>query len=67
MHGKTCAGTWVTGTGKDGNARDVYLYHVSDNDECMARYGSQAVVLQTALNPVGMHVKSSCSGRARTS
>jgi saccharopine dehydrogenase-like NADP-dependent oxidoreductase len=52
MHGKTCAGTWVRGTGEDGNAREVYLYHVADNDETMARDGSQAVVWQTAINPV---------------
>jgi saccharopine dehydrogenase (NAD+, L-lysine-forming) len=52
MHGKTCAGTWVRGTGVDGNAREVYLYHVADNDETMARDGSQAVVWQTAINPV---------------
>src|SRR5918992_1795550 len=52
MHGKTCAGTWVRGTGKDGGPRDVYLYHVVDNDECMREFGHQAVVLQTALNPV---------------
>lgn len=52
MHGLTCAGTWVTGTGKDGAPREVYLYHVSDNDECMAKHGCQAVVWQTAMNPV---------------
>jgi saccharopine dehydrogenase-like NADP-dependent oxidoreductase len=52
MRGKTCAGTWVTGTGKDGNRREVYLYHVVDNEETMGRDGSQAVVWQTALNPV---------------
>ena len=52
MHGKTCAGLWVTGLGKDGRPRQVYLYHVVDNDWCMAEYGSQAVVLQTAVNPV---------------
>jgi saccharopine dehydrogenase (NAD+, L-lysine forming) len=52
MHGKTCAGTWVKGTGEDGNAREVYLYHVADNDETMARDASQAVVWQTAINPV---------------
>jgi saccharopine dehydrogenase-like NADP-dependent oxidoreductase len=52
MHGKTCAGTWVKGTGVDGNAREVYLYHVADNDETMARDASQAVVWQTAINPV---------------
>jgi saccharopine dehydrogenase (NAD+, L-lysine-forming) len=52
MHGKTCAGTLVTGTGKDGEPRSTYLYHVSDNEQTMREYGSQAVVLQTALNPV---------------
>jgi len=52
MHGKTCAGLWVTGTGKDGQPRQVYLYHVVDNAWSMAEYGSQAVVWQTAVNPV---------------
>ena len=52
MHGKTCAGTWVKGTGKDGRPREVYLYHVVDNAECMALDGVQAVVWQTAINPV---------------
>jgi saccharopine dehydrogenase-like NADP-dependent oxidoreductase len=33
-------------------AREVYLYHVVDNDWCMSEYGSQAVVWQTAVNPV---------------
>ena len=51
MHGKTCAGTWVTGR-KDGRPREVYLYHVVDNQETMALDGSQAVVWQTAINPV---------------
>ncbi|MEU6611032.1 saccharopine dehydrogenase C-terminal domain-containing protein [Streptomyces shenzhenensis] len=51
MHGKTCAGTWVRGT-KDGAAREVYLYHVVDNEWSMAEYGCQAVVWQTAVNPV---------------
>jgi saccharopine dehydrogenase (NAD+, L-lysine-forming) len=52
MTGKTCAGTWVTGTGKDGAPRQVYLYHVVDNEWSMREYGSQAVVWQTAINPV---------------
>jgi saccharopine dehydrogenase (NAD+, L-lysine-forming) len=52
MRGKTCAGTLVTGTGVDGSPRATYLYHVVDNDWAMREYGSQAVVLQTALNPV---------------
>jgi saccharopine dehydrogenase-like NADP-dependent oxidoreductase len=51
MTGKTCAGTWVRGT-KDGKPREVYVYQVADNEECMARYGVQAVVWQTAVNPV---------------
>jgi saccharopine dehydrogenase (NAD+, L-lysine-forming) len=51
MRGKTCAGTWVAGT-KDGRRREVYLYHVVDNEETMALDGSQAVVWQTAINPV---------------
>ena len=52
MTGKTCAGVWVTGTGKDGKPREVYLYHVSDNEWTMGEYESQCVVWQTALNPV---------------
>ncbi|HMM82605.1 MAG TPA: saccharopine dehydrogenase C-terminal domain-containing protein [Terrimesophilobacter sp.] len=52
MTGKTCAGVWVTGTGKDGKPRSTYLYHVSDNEWTMAEYESQCVVWQTALNPV---------------
>ncbi|HEY8103686.1 MAG TPA: saccharopine dehydrogenase C-terminal domain-containing protein [Gaiellaceae bacterium] len=52
MRGKTCAGTYVTGTGKDGRPRATYLYQVVDNEHAMREWGHQAVVLQTALNPV---------------
>ncbi len=52
MKGKTCAGLWVTGTGKDGRPRSTYLYHVVDNEWAMAEYGHQCVVWQTAINPV---------------
>ena len=52
MSGKTCAGLWVTGTGMDGAPREVYLYHVADNEWTMREYGTQAVVWQTAMNPV---------------
>ena len=52
MTGKTCAGLWVTGTGKDGQAREVYLHHVVDNEWSMREYGAQCVVWQTAVNPV---------------
>jgi len=52
MTGKTCAGLWVTGTGKDGRPRWTYLYHVVDNAWSMSEYGHQCVVWQTAVNPV---------------
>ena len=52
MVGKTCAGTLVTGLGLDGAPRKTYLYHVVDNEWTMREYGSQAVVCQTAINPV---------------
>ena len=52
MRGRTCAGTLVRGTGKDGRPREVYLYQVADNEQCMRDYGCQAVVWQTAVNPV---------------
>jgi saccharopine dehydrogenase (NAD+, L-lysine-forming) len=52
MTGKTCAGLWATGRGKDGAARSTYLYHVVDNEWSMAEYGHQCVVWQTAVNPV---------------
>jgi saccharopine dehydrogenase (NAD+, L-lysine forming) len=52
MSGKTCAGVQVTGTGTDGRPRSVYLYHVVDNDWSVTEYGCQAVVWQTAINPV---------------
>jgi saccharopine dehydrogenase-like NADP-dependent oxidoreductase len=52
MTGRTCAGTWVRGTGVDGRPREAYLYHVVDNERSMREWGSQAVVFQTALNPV---------------
>jgi saccharopine dehydrogenase (NAD+, L-lysine-forming) len=52
MSGRTCAGTWVTGTGSDGEPRSSYLYHLVDNEQTMREYQSQAVVWQTAINPV---------------
>jgi saccharopine dehydrogenase-like NADP-dependent oxidoreductase len=52
MRGKTCAGTLVTGRRTGGSDGAVYLYHVADNERTMREYGHQAVVLQTAINPV---------------
>jgi saccharopine dehydrogenase-like NADP-dependent oxidoreductase len=51
MVGKTCAGTWIKGT-KGGKPREVYMYQVADNATTMKEYGVQAVVWQTAFNPV---------------
>ncbi|MFM7208148.1 MAG: saccharopine dehydrogenase family protein [Planctomycetaceae bacterium] len=51
MHGRTCAGTWVKGK-YDGRPREVYLYHVADNETTMRQWGSQAVLWQTAVCPV---------------
>ncbi|HEU4744720.1 MAG TPA: saccharopine dehydrogenase C-terminal domain-containing protein [Anaerolineales bacterium] len=51
MYGKTCAGTWVKGW-KDTKPREVYLYQVADNQDCMNTWGCQAVVAQTAFNAV---------------
>lgn len=52
MTGKTCAGLWVTGRGRDGEPRRTYLFHVVDNAWAMEHYGTQCVVWQTAVNPV---------------
>jgi saccharopine dehydrogenase-like NADP-dependent oxidoreductase len=52
MRGRTCAGTWITGIGRDGQPRESYLYHVADNEWTMREFGTQAVVWQTAMNPV---------------
>lgn len=51
MTGRTCAGTWATGIGKDGLPREVYLYHLVDNAWSMREFGHQAVVWQTAVMP----------------
>jgi saccharopine dehydrogenase (NAD+, L-lysine forming) len=51
MSGRTCAGTWVKGLGKDGEPREVYVYHVVDNAWTMREFGHQAVVWQTAVMP----------------
>jgi saccharopine dehydrogenase (NAD+, L-lysine forming) len=52
MSGKTCAGTLVKGLDKSGEPKAVYIYSVVDNAWSMENYGDQAVVWQTAINPV---------------
>jgi len=49
--GKTAAGTWIRGK-KDGLTREVYLYQVADNQECVEKYDQQVVQAQTAFTPV---------------
>ena len=51
MSGKTCAGTWVKGI-RGGKPRQVYIYQVADNEECMQTWDCQAVVAQTGFNAV---------------
>jgi hypothetical protein len=52
MTGKTCAGTLVTGKGLDGQSKATYIHHIVSNEDCMALDQCQAVVWQTAINPV---------------
>ena len=53
MRGRTCAGSWVRGLGKDGEPREVYVYHIVDNAWSMREFGHQAVVWQTAVHAGG--------------
>ncbi|NBU31457.1 MAG: ATP-binding protein, partial [Actinobacteria bacterium] len=46
------AGALVRGLDKSGQPRAVYIYNVVDNAWSMANYGDQAVVWQTAINPI---------------
>ena len=59
--GQTAAGTWVKGK-KDGMEREVYLYQVADNQECVEKYGTQVVVAQTAFTP-GRHARAARHGQ----
>jgi len=40
MSGKTCAGTWVKGV-KDAKPRQVYIYQIADNEECMKTWAAR--------------------------
>ena len=50
MRGKISVGTWVKGR-KHGKTREVYIYQVADNEECMNKFNCQAVAAQTAVGP----------------
>jgi len=52
MRGRTCAGTLVTGLDTGGCPRETYPYHIVDNEQTMREWGAQAVVWQTAIQPV---------------
>jgi saccharopine dehydrogenase-like NADP-dependent oxidoreductase len=52
MKGKTCAGALVRGLNKEGKPYACYIYNIVDNAWSMSEYGDQAVVWQTAINPV---------------
>ena len=52
MKGKTCAGALIRGLDKSGAPKAVYIYNVIDNEWSMKEYCDQAVVWQTAVNPV---------------
>ena len=52
MSGKTCAGTWVTGTGTDGAAARGLPVPRGRQRGDLGRDQAQAVVWQTAINPV---------------
>jgi saccharopine dehydrogenase-like NADP-dependent oxidoreductase len=52
MKGKTCAGALIKGLNKEGKPYACYMYNVVDNEWSMSEYGDQAVVWQTAINPV---------------
>ena len=52
MHGRTCAGTWVTGTGVDGKPARCTCTTSPTTRRRWRRHGAQAVVWQTAINPV---------------
>jgi len=51
MVGRAIVGTWVIGQ-KDGQAREVFLYQMTDASDTWQRFGLQAVAWQTGFNPV---------------
>ena len=52
MKGSTCAGVLVKGLDKSGAPKATYIYNVVNNEWSMKEFGDQAVVWQTAINPV---------------
>jgi len=53
---------------KDGKPRQVYIYQIADNQECMTKWGCQCVVAQTGFNPllVGIYWNMDSGGQGCT-
>jgi saccharopine dehydrogenase-like NADP-dependent oxidoreductase len=51
MVGRAIVGTWVIGR-RDGQPREVYLYQMTDAQQCWRDLGLGAVAWQTGFNPV---------------
>jgi len=49
--GQCSTGLWVKGR-YGGLERQIYLYQLSDAEECVARYGTPIITAQTAFTPV---------------
>jgi len=67
MRGKTCAGTWVRGRGKDGNPRSTYLYHVVDNEWSMREYGARNRMSRSLITAFQNHSMSPTERRSKSS
>jgi saccharopine dehydrogenase-like NADP-dependent oxidoreductase len=51
MVGRAIVGTWVIGR-RDGAPREVFLYQMTDAQQCWREHGLGAVAWQTGFNPV---------------
>jgi saccharopine dehydrogenase-like NADP-dependent oxidoreductase len=51
MTGRAIVGTWVIGR-RDGAPREVFLYQMTDAQQCWHEFGLGAVAWQTGFNPV---------------
>ncbi len=49
--GKTCIGNFVKGV-KDGKAREVFIYQVSDHHQCFEEIGSQGISYTAGVPPI---------------
>ncbi len=52
LPGRSCEGLYVSGLGKDGAPRAVFLYHLADDERTLRDYGVPCRAWQTAVNPI---------------